>query len=122
MHYLALEEGWAPLAWFAPASAGMRAEAKKQLKGRGTGVTPPTPADESEWDAIRQETLRALRKGHNAQMILPAGMGQADGQDILTVHADARLINTVARRRPDGNGWEIRFVDFGWSGIQEHSR
>ena len=89
---------------------------------QGTGVTPPTPADESEWDAIRQESLRALRMGNEAQVTLQAGMELADGQDIFTVHADARLINTVARRRPDGNGWKISFVPVGWSGIQAHSR
>ena len=89
---------------------------------QGSGVTPPTTADESEWDAIRQESLRALRKGHEAQVTLPSGMGLADGQDVHTVHADARLINTMARRKPNGNGWEISFVDFGWSGIQGHSR
>ena len=55
-------------------------------------------------------------------MTLPASVGLADGQDVLTVHADARLINTMARRSLDGNDWEISFVDFGWSGIQKHSR
>ena len=65
---------------------------------------------------------QALSKGHEAQLTLPASMGLADVPDKGTVHADARLINTMARRSPNGKGWEISFVDFGWSGIQKHSR
>ena len=102
MQYLAVEEGWAPLIYYAPSSGFWRKKARKELQGGGD--TLPAPHTKSDWKAITQKSLRALSKGHEAQLTLPASMGLADVPHKRTVHADARLINTMARRSPNGNG------------------
>ncbi len=119
MQYLDVMEGWAPLAYYAPASALLRKEAQEELQGR---VDLPPAATRSDWEIITQKSLEALHQGHEAQLTLPESMGLADVPETCTVHADARLINTMARRSPNGTGWEISFVDFGWSGICKLSR
>ncbi|CAL5227230.1 g10154 [Coccomyxa viridis] len=120
MRYLALEEGWAPLLWLAPSSHKLRASLIADMEADGGDPSTVVPADETEWRALQIEALRALGKGHRAQVKLPAGMEPVDGEEVRSVHADARLINTVARRGP--GGWEVQFVDFAWSGIQKLSR
>ena len=69
---------------------------------------------------LHQECVLCLPETWLLQVTLPTNMRRADGQKICTVHADVRLMNIIARRRP--RGWQIRFVDFAWSGIQGVSR
>ncbi|CAL5227260.1 g10190 [Coccomyxa viridis] len=83
---------------------------------------PPTfaPADDGDWEALKVEALQALRKGHEAQLMAPPDIMLAGEEAPCTVHANARLVNTMARRGP--SGWEINFVGFACSGIQGSSR
>ncbi len=66
------------------------------------------------------EALCLPRVAWSLQVIPPAGISLVDGQKVRTVHADMRLNNILARRGP--SGWEISFVDFGWSGIHGLSK
>jgi hypothetical protein len=96
MQDLAFEDGSVPSAYHAPSSVFLHKEVKKQLQGRD--VAPPPTADEREWDAICNGALQALEEGQRACITLPAGMVLADGEEALPVHADAQLMNTMARR------------------------
>lgn len=106
MDYLAPKDGWAPLTFFAPAS-----EARLAV----LGVPELRPATTEEWESVCTAAKSALQRGHEAVLTKPALRGS------LTVHADARLINTMARRN-DIDGWEIKFVDFAWSGVENRTR
>ncbi|KAK9812958.1 hypothetical protein WJX72_006461 [[Myrmecia] bisecta] len=70
------------------------------------GAEAPNPASKEKWPILAAAAKQALTIGH-----------QTTVQQKPTVHGDARLINTVARRTP-GGGWEVKFVDFGWSGME----
>ena len=63
MKHLALEEGWAPLFMYAPRNHEAHARVKRHLMAKGDEFTF-IPATDGDWETIREETLRALRKGH----------------------------------------------------------
>ncbi len=69
MKHLALEEGWAPLFMYAPRNHEAHARVKRHLMAKGDEFTF-IPATDGDWETIREETLRALRKGHAAQVPL----------------------------------------------------
>eukprot|EP00878_Enallax_costatus_P019237 GHUV01020291.1.p2 GENE.GHUV01020291.1~~GHUV01020291.1.p2 ORF type:complete len:172 (+),score=42.04 GHUV01020291.1:291-806(+) len=63
-----------------------------------------------DWEEIQAAAGQALAKGHAALL-----------DDQRTAHGDVRLANILARQRED-HSWDIRFVDFGWSGIERQAR
>ena len=114
MEYLGLRDSWAPLTYYAPASGKLRLQARDQLESAGQ---LPEPATELEWPTVCKAATDALARGHQALVTLPG----RNMQPSSPVHADACLINIMARRKEVGN-WEIKFADFAWSGIHERTR
>jgi hypothetical protein len=114
MEYLGPQDSWAPLTYYAPASGKLRLQARDQLESAGQ---LPEPATELEWPAVCKAATDALGRGHRALVTLPG----CNVQPSSTVHADARLINIMARRK-EGGKWEVKYVDFAWSGIHERTR
>ncbi|KAK9914910.1 hypothetical protein WJX75_002187 [Coccomyxa subellipsoidea] len=92
----------------------LRLQARDQLESAGQ---LPEPATELEWPAVCKAATDALGRGHRALVTLPG----CNVQPSSTVHADARLINIMARRK-EGGKWEVKYVDFAWSGIHERTR
>ena len=87
----------------------------KALKDCGFD-TPPGALGTDEWQCLSDQVRLVLQKGHQA--LVDGG----DGGNILpTVHGDARLPNVMARRDAS-SGFEVQFVDFGWSGFNGISR
>ncbi len=70
MTYLAIEEGWMPLLWYAPGNCEAHEKVKRAMMAIGEELPLTSPATNGDWGAICGETLRALRKGHEAQVTL----------------------------------------------------
>lgn len=104
MEFLRPQDGWFPLSTWAPTRHDKVVE----------GLPPPLAPE--EWTGLGRAAQEALATGHSALVSLEGIAGPSP-----SVHADCRLNNVVARRK-EGGGWEVKFLDFAWSGIEGHTR
>ena len=59
-----------PLLWYAPGNCEAHKKVKRAMMAIGEGLPLTSPATNGDWEAICGETLRALCKGHEAQVTL----------------------------------------------------
>ena len=123
MELLSMADGWAPLTFWAPARTAEEEEGMATV-----GMAESTRLSDDDWAELSAAASEALLLGHRATTATAAtaaGSGVSGGttageSSSETVHGDARLTNILARR--GSGGFEVMFVDFGWSGVQGRSR
>lgn len=107
MEHLPPSRGWAPLSYYAQASANRLCQQHMDPTSIAARLPCPTP---EEWQQIQQATEVALARGHAARI---------DDQPVA--HGDVRLNNVLGKQRDD-QSWAICFVDFDWSGVEDQAR